>query len=79
MTVLEHPYRTQRITAAKENLITAIGRHRLERAVSQLAHGEWDELLTTAMAYEFERPGAGIDVLRSALRRRNTRRRNAAA
>ena len=79
MTVLDHPRRTQRITTAKENLINAICKQRLERAVSQLAQDEWDELLTRAMAYEFERPGAGIDVLRSALRRRNTRRRNAAA
>ena len=79
MAVLEHPYRTQRITAAKENLMTGICRHRLERAVSQLRQDEWDELLTRAMAYEFERPGAGIEVLRKALRRRKTRRKNAVA
>ena len=79
MTVLEHPYRTQRITAAKENLINAICKHRLERSVRRLARDEWNELLTTAMAYELEQPGAGIDVLRKALRRGKARQKNAAA
>ena len=79
MTVLEHPRRTQRITAAKENLMTAICKYRLERSVGRLTQNEWNELLIRAMAYEFERPGAGIEVLRKALRRRKTRRKNAAA
>ncbi len=79
MTVLDHPRRTQRITAAQDNLITAIAKYRLQRVVRQLAYNEWNELLTAAMACEFEHPGSGMEVLRNAQWRRKRRRKNAAA